>query len=668
LVLAGCALAGALGLSGCGGAPTGGGTAGTTAALAADTPVTKGIIQDDKGTPLAGAKIEAHPANGGKTVVSATSAADGTFDLAAPTCTYNILVTPQTGLAPQKFLGHTITAGSHLDVILIDGRQRMLAGHVTDQNGQAIPNVSVCTQPDPQGGCATTDAAGAFVLFSMVGETLIVSGTLPDGTQFNGSLTVERFMNPKLEIVVPESILTGTVVDQAGRPVPGAIVDLPSCSFPSSTSLGPLTGSVCSPATQTDRAGRFRLGVAPGTVRLQISNPTRASTDTFFVEETVAGDTDVTIQVPPIARLSGRIADHLGNGFAQQTVCLSFDSCVDPFCQGRCVATDGDGRYQQDLFPGTFTMRVSGFGLGARFGLYSLSKTITVSGPTQQDITLPDVVLTGTVLDLAGVPAPNVSLQSSCVTANVDGFVGISCANPTVTDQGGRFQFPYAVGGSDVFIVGAALASPAINLSNDVDVVIQLQNPPELTGQVLAEDGSGLAGASVCFSPQSAGSSGCAETGADGRYQLTLLPGSYLVSATASIGSDVVSFFEGGAVTVPSVAAPIRLPRPRLVSGQMFESDGRPLPGVFVTPAHGCSSAQVAGGFEGICSDSDTPETDEAGRFEFPAVVGPSLFMRGNDEDFFFTMSGVPIVDDTDLLIGIESGLLPTGPQPPPKN
>src|SRR5262249_13840945 len=136
--------------------------------------------------------------------------------------------------------------------------------------------------------------------------------------------------------------------------------------------------------------------------------------------------------------------------------------------------------------------------------------------------------------------------------------------------------------------------------------------------------------------------------GADGQYHLNLVPGSYFLTGGMSIGLDTVGFSLDAPVTAPSVVAPIRLARPRLVTGQLFESDGRPLPGVLLHPPHGCSADHITGGSESVCSGADTPETDEAGHFEFSAMVGPLLLLRADGADFSFLVSNVPIAaDDT---------------------
>jgi hypothetical protein len=664
LVLAGCALTGALGFSGCGAAPAGDATGGVVSAL--NGPVTKGIIQDDHGTPLAGAKIEAHPANGGKSVVTATSAADGTFDLAASTGTYNILVTPRTRFAPQKFLGHTFTAGSHLDLILVDHREKVLAINITDQHGQAFPFAGVvCPSPNPN-GC--DDSTGQ--LTAPIGTTLSVFGGSVSLGILSGSLTVDPSTGPVVNIVVPQFNVTGTLVDQGGNPVRDAFIEAQSCP---TMDFGGLTGSFCPAPVGVDDAGRFSLLMGPGTTPLFVTLRTAPGPSGFVVQQTVTGDGDVTLQVPPLERLSGRLVDRDGNALPGQLVCPrppgcgSNKSCIFAI---RCAPTDDDGRYQADVLAGTYdvVLRLQSDAFGS-FNNISSTSPVPVLGPTELDFVLPNVRLTGTVLDPAGVPAPNVSVSANCTSLSANGLVVNSCPSGSgITDAEGRFQFSWAAGG-DIVVTAVgpnASASLAVTLSSNADVVLQLQAPVTQAGQVLAADGSGLAGALVCYLGPPRGA--CATVDADGRYQLSLPPDSYQVSVNAP-GPGSETFSVGQPVIVPSGPAPVVVPSPLRVTGQLFQSDGTPLSGVQVSA--GCSSSQVPGGSVSLCDSGGG--TDDAGRFAISTAGGSSatLQIALTDKTPVVTLpvSGVPISGlDTDLLVGIESGLLGTGPQPPPKN
>ncbi len=638
-------LSAVLGVASCGGIQPG--SAGeeleqNTAALTAAKPLARGLVRDGAGAPIAHARVDVRAAGSSRVLACATTAADGTFALDVRAGTYDLTLTPKTGFTPQIFPGQVIVKGTQLDLVIIASAPATvnLSGHVTDQNGQPL-SVAICAPT-----CVSTDDSGAFTVSARSDLQLEISGALSPAGFFQARLAFDPTQSAPLEIVIPIFNLTGTVLDPTGAPMATVSVTSPPCSNIISDEL---SGTFCINGTQTDSNGHFHFTTLPGDAVLQIFGDLG-----LYVTESVTGDTDVVLQVPPLQNLSGRITDRDGNGVPGHRLCLVHDGCVSKFCSQSCATSDGSGAYTLDVSAGTYDAQLfspSPF-QSSPLGFYVLTSTISLSQPTELDLTFPNRIVTGTVLNVDGTPAPNVPVSDNCHDADVGGFVGRVCANSQTSDANGRFQMMLAAPGSVVLTArGATTTSVPLTVTDDTDVVVQLQAAQPATGQVLAADGSPIAAVTVCYEPPLFTSSdSCTTTDASGQYQLTLPPGTYSLSVFGS--GTGVSFFElDESVTVPSAPTTVRLAATRSTPVRMVNADGSPHAGASISAD--CVSAPAGGATEEICGQGLV--SDAAGTAAVVNAVGMPLELQIDSA----SIGKIAVSDSTEVTIAIQSSTSP---------
>src|SRR5262249_34858004 len=133
------------------------------------------------------------------------------------------------------------------------------------------------------------------------------SDTLSDVTLFRaGVLTLTA--DTQETLVLPNRVLTGTVVDADGHPVPGV-----SVQGDFSVAFGNFTGGL-SASTTTDTMGNFRLVLLPGSGTILALPPPASLLVGTTVSATITVDTTITITLPRPVIYSGAVVDRDGMG------------------------------------------------------------------------------------------------------------------------------------------------------------------------------------------------------------------------------------------------------------------------------------------------------------------------------------------------------------------
>ncbi len=249
--------------------------------------------------------------------------------------------------------------------------------------------------------------------------------------------------------------LTGTVTDEAGKPLAHALVTAQRC----------LTAWDGQPtvSTRTDATGAFSIATSSGDRRWSVSafaGDLRSRSETARV-----GGRPVHLTVSPSASasLAGRLlaADGTPLAGAEVTPCEEpswVSGCyTGPEAIGSPVVTDADGRFAfRGLSPGRITLQVfhrgawlhaiqrgSGFPDGSpELVWHDLApgahvKDVVVTG-------LPTGEIAGAVVDEAGRPVPGMRVRMNLVEQ------GLGCGREAnaATDRAGRFRLPYLVEGT----------------------------------------------------------------------------------------------------------------------------------------------------------------------------------------------------------------------------
>jgi hypothetical protein len=603
------ALWGALAVSGCGvREPAQELGDGTSALSSASRPLAKGLLQDDRGLPVAGALVEVRGPHD-RVVASTTTDPAGIFTLQVRSGTYDVLVTPAARFVPQRFPGQTIVAGDGFELVLVRPAPIEHDGHLSDSQGQPLAQWRVCLFQT----CTTTDDQGAFSIAEPIGlvptESLTLELSKSESLDsFSFDVIVDTSADEPLDIVLPLVHASGTMLDAAGNPVSFGLITSFMC--PDSAIRAPnVTG--CFLSTAVDVAGRFSVTTLAGDLEVFVLGQTNA----FPLILSVADNADLTIVPPAPQPLRGRVADQKGNGVAGQDICLGAKNCPsNKACLFNCAVSDGDGNYSFEMPGGPYVLEV--FGNSPSFGSYSTTGEITLSQPTTFDITLPIEHLAGTVFDPDGSPAAGVSVSAGCSSIGFGIFTaGQACSPTSVTGGDGRFQLAFLAPGNVVISALGPTTSASVTLTpaGDDETAIHLANPVPATGQILTGDGTGVPDATVCYSTQQPSRQLCATTGIDGSYQLTVPPGSYSVSVTSAPAAvPFRRLVRDEFVSVPSSAPPVfRFAPLRTLSARVVGNDGSPVAGATVFPES--DQVQVPGGTETI--NGGTQVTDAAGQF-----------------------------------------------------
>src|SRR5262249_52300664 len=121
--------------------PGGEAVAETSAAL---TLAQRGLVKDKDGNPVSHAAIEIRAPRGRRDVARAITASDGSFVLKVHPGTYDLLVTPCGGFAPQVFAAQSITGSGTLELVIVGFLPIEASGRILDRHGQPITGLGVC--------------------------------------------------------------------------------------------------------------------------------------------------------------------------------------------------------------------------------------------------------------------------------------------------------------------------------------------------------------------------------------------------------------------------------------------------------------------------------------------------------------------------------------------
>ncbi len=452
----------------------------------------------------------------------------------------------------------------------------------------------------------TTDAQGRFVIDGLgLGDYVVeawASEVGPDGERRDGGVRSEA-LDPSVDglelVLIPQRVLGGTVVDQAGRPVERFDVDVAARAAEDN----PLTivfGS--KPAHVFEgTAGRFRM---PGLEAGQWALTVRA--DGYSVSRTVAFDMpqaldepEIEVRIVPAARVKGRVLEPDGLPAAGARVTAGrpagagFMALLGGAMESDVAVAGPDGTFVlEGLDAGNVELVARGDG-----GAPSATAELALAPGSTHDVTLAlrrGGRITGEVLGRDGAAVADARVQ-----VMTDGFSSTLDAR---TDAAGRFAFdalepgrwqifatPETAGERDASERRSSWRerlSRSVEVADEETVHVVLGAEPRrsvtVSGTVRA--GGEPHDASVTFRPARGGSTWAdlRSEGTDdaGHYELRLdAPGEYAVTVTSHLSAGASNDF---VVTVPDAEThehDFVLPLGR-ISGRVTGPDGEPAAGV----------------------------------------------------------------------------------------
>ena len=329
--------------------------------------------------------------------------------------------------------------------------------------------------------------------------------------------------------------IDGTVVDDRGQPVPGAVVR---------AMVDSRLGREVEPVTAVAGAdGGFALDVAAGRWSVTASAPGRVPGDTV-AEVAPGGRTRIQLRLASGgANVAGRVIDATGGTVGGALVVLAPEQGVLAADLRRAAAamTDGDGRFELGVVPGRWRVLTS----HPEYVSDARSIDVPASGATIEIPLVPGGVVEGTVRDRGSdAPVPGARVRYAREVIGQGPFAGGTAqerGQGTVTaGADGAFRIT-GLGAGRIILHADADDGRAADEPTEVllgiaetatEVDVYIAPALSIAGRVVYDDGAPAAGAAVTV--QQRGEASGIEAGADGSFRIPgARPGRYRLHAEA---------------------------------------------------------------------------------------------------------------------------------------
>jgi hypothetical protein len=451
----------------------------------------------------------------------ATVDAAGQYQLQLSPGTYDIGVAlSDEGFSGSKTLHYAKALSTSL-VLNLQTPDILLNGRIIDSSGQPVANAQLMGYTFLDlGYCslsATTGADGRFQQRILPGSyfnlqlqpgpgSSYVVTPLPDET-FSATVSKDYVLSGGVQ-------LSGQVKFADGSAAAGQVV---YAYEPAS--------NVTLRAT-ADAAGQYQLRVAPGTydIGVALSDGGFSGSKTLHYAKALSTSLVLNLQTPDIL-LNGRIIDSSGQPVANAQL-MGYTFLDLGYCS-LSATTGADGRFQQRILPGSY------FNLQLQPGPGSSYVVTPLPDETFSATVSKDYVLSGGV-QLSG----QVKFADGSAAAGQVVYAYEPASNVTLratADAAGQYQLQVAPGTYDI---GVALSDGGFSGSKTLhyakalstSLVLNLQTPDILlNGRIIDSSGQPVANAQLTgYTFLDLGYCSLSPTtGADGRFQQRILPGSY---------------------------------------------------------------------------------------------------------------------------------------------
>lgn len=574
-----------------------------------------------------------------------TTSGAGQYALSLADGTYDLRVTPPAGSGyGQETVQNVTISGANrtYDVVLLSSSVGSISGVVSGRDGKPVPNVTVRAYVGPTNNTAQTDAQGRYSLQAANGTAYMefygggAAGVSPANfyvERYNIAVNGPTVVNVSL----PVFMLSGRVLDPNGAPVAGATLNLSTAQYFNN-------GRESSSAfATTDAQGAYSMlllaGSGGGTARPPAGSTLVPTSRSF----TLTADAQLDFTLGAAVQITGTVTGRNGQPVPNVTV----RAYVGP--SNASAQTDGQGRYSVLAANGTAYMEFYGGGAAGvtPANFYVERYNIAVNGGAVVDVALPVHLLSGRVLDPAGVGVAGATLNLSTAQYLNNGRES-SSAFATTDAQGGYSMLLLAGsgGGTARPPSGSNLVpvSKSFALTADSQLDFTLGAAVEITGIVRGRNGQPVP--NVTVRAYVGPSNNSVQTGSDGRYRVL-----------AANGTAYMEFYGGGPATVAppnfyveryniSVTGPttVDVDLPVLsVTGAVTDSNGSPVPNV----ALNASTAEYLN--NGRHSSSAWATSDAQGAYGFLLLKGNGSFQINPPAATGFLRASVPLNLATDL-------------------
>jgi uncharacterized GH25 family protein len=542
----------------------------------ADLRVRVRTVED--GQPMPGVAVIVHSKDG--TAVERHTGADGSVAISLPAPDrYWVRVAAGEGQDDQRVVDLS-EAGADVRVELLTGH--LIEGRVLNDVGAALPGAVVRAGFGRfrTGRLATSDAEGRYRLVGLPSEEVAVEARAVGSRELEQSVRFElaagSFTRTQHDFVFHDGVsCEGIVVDNHGRPVPGAEVEAASDDGDDVF------------ATRCDGGGRFSFphGLPGAEVYLSVRQDGfgQPSPERFALEP---GQDLLRVELTVIAGggLAGRVADVRGQGFASvnvraERVGIQADAEADA-----AVTTDDEGHFRFDaLPPGTYRCRVVCPGYPeVRSAAWPVDLGVEVDLGT---LVLHDgLSASGIALGPDGDPVPDVRIE----------YRGTGTpSSQAFTNDEGRFEITGLAAGPLVLTarsdtLEARDVALHVGPAGLRGATVRLSERPIVAGVVIGAEGAALAKAWIVPVAEEAE---LVRTKADGSFVLPLPPErARCVVLVCALGypptrAEVLAGEPARIVLSPKAASL----RGRPVQGRVV-SGGAPVPGVTIFASSSAST------------------------------------------------------------------------------
>ena len=404
-----------------------------------------------------------------------------------------------------------------------------LEGQVIDHEDRPVPGATVVIDANPPRE-VRTEGDGAFAFDQLTPRAYRVAARAGDANAGPLAVRLGQRTEPVILRIRASGRIAVTVTSDAGKPVPGALVEL--------RDLATLTAI-------TDDAGRVTLrGVGPGWHVIKASADGHASA---LREISTTGEAEPEVRLELALRAgasaAGAVVDAAGAPIEGARIVPAHAGHLEDLYDGRldAVITDAKGRWRLTGLPRE-TLRIRAY--HAVYAPGASAPLLLAEG----DRTGVTIVLDrggrvrGRVVDGSGAPAAGVEVRLTADSSQSGQIRRVA------TDAGGAFELAglprrliYAIAASD----GAASKLTSIDLAGPAPapIVLTLEHAAALAGVVVTSAGTPVPEARVHAEASRSESdlrgvedrlrgAATAITGTDGRFRIAgLPPGAYLVRA-----------------------------------------------------------------------------------------------------------------------------------------